>query len=146
MTSRDSNPRTRTHESRDTPETEGHGITRGGGSSPAEGPETAGHGGRYTAPRETEAAAEGLETAGHTMRQFRLGLPMTAFSEAVLAARDAGEERLYLEVPLDLVQAALRTASPEVAGHSAVGSSEGAVVLELEDTDFDVAGVRAGSY
>ena len=88
----------------------------------------------------TPGSSDAPETAGHTMQQLRLGLPMTAFSEAVLAARDAGEERLYLAVPVDLVQAALRTASPEVAGHSAVGSDEDVVVLELDDTDFDVAG------
>jgi NAD(P)H-hydrate repair Nnr-like enzyme with NAD(P)H-hydrate dehydratase domain len=77
---------------------------------------------------------------GKTRRTLQLGLPVGSLAEAVLAARDAGEERISLALPLDLVQAALATAMPEVAGHQWDAGSDEPIVLELDDEQFDVMG------
>jgi hypothetical protein len=73
-------------------------------------------------------------------RRLRLGMPMAALAEAMQTAQAAGEERLYLDVRMDLVQAALGAATPEAAGHSAGGTDDDPVVLELDDENFDVMG------
>ena len=49
--------------------------------------------------------------------QLRLGMPLAAIRDAVAQVGEGGEERLYLEVPLALLQAAM----PEVTGHHWVG-------------------------
>ncbi len=83
------------------------------------------------------------QTAGTMMR---FGMPMASLAEAVLAARDAGEERLYLEVPLALVQGAIGAAVPEVAGHQWVAGGEEPIVLELDDDNFDVMGAVSARW
>ena len=68
--------------------------------------------------------------------QLRLGMPLAAVRDAVAQVGEGGEERLYLEVPLALLQAAM----PEVAGHVAGMGDDGSIVLELDDEDFNVSG------
>ena len=68
--------------------------------------------------------------------QLRLGLPIAPVVGAVAAAGDAGHDRLYLEVPLSL----LRAAMPEVVGHTVTGREDEPIVIELDDEDFNVSG------
>ena len=71
-------------------------------------------------------------------RWMRLGMPMETLAEAVLAVRDAGEDRIYLDVPMDLMQAAIGAAVPEVSGHHWGAGGDEPIVLELDDENFNV--------
>jgi hypothetical protein len=49
----------------------------------------------------------------HSGTRVRMGVPLETVTGAVADAEGAGETRIYLEVPIAL----LRAAMPEVAGH-----------------------------
>src|SRR3712207_6468732 len=77
-------------------------------------------------------------TTEPSQRMLRLSLPTAAITEAIADRHGIEEDRIYLEVPIALLQAAL----PEMVGRAAPGG-EAPIVLELDDAgcnELDVAG------